>query len=107
MSTTARTSTSTSTCTSSRPGPSRSRLRGLVTALAVAPLLAAHIHVGSTAEAGPVVVTLSTGTGCTVVQNRELLLAIITNPSAYYVNVHNADYPAGALRGQLDQPGLG
>jgi|SRR5829696_4948484 hypothetical protein len=73
----------------------------------VAPLHAAHIHVGSTEEAGPVVVTLSTGTGCTVVQDRELLLAIITNPSAYYVNVHNAEYPAGALRGQLDQLGLG
>ena len=72
----------------------------------VDPLRAAHIHVGSATVAGPVVVPLNTGTGCTVVEDRELLVAIITDPSSYYVNVHNATYPAGALRGQLDQPGL-
>jgi hypothetical protein len=26
---------------------------------------------------------------------------ILTNPAAYYVNVHTSDYPAGAVRGQL------
>jgi CHRD domain len=26
---------------------------------------------------------------------------ILDNPAAYYVNVHNAEYPSGAIRGQL------
>jgi hypothetical protein len=70
----------------------------------------AHIHVGPSTAAGPPVVDLEEvgpfgGTGCTEGVDRELLLDIITNPSGYYVNVHNAVYPAGALRGQLDRPG--
>lgn len=32
---------------------------------------------------------------------KSLLLAIQKKPSNYYVNAHNAKYPAGALRGQL------
>ena len=71
----------------------------------IKPITAAHIHVGPTTAPGPVVVPLSPTTGCTVV-SRELLLAIILDPSSYYVNVHNAEFPAGALRGQLDSPGL-
>jgi hypothetical protein len=72
----------------------------------IQPIFAAHIHVGPTTAPGPVVVPLSPTTGCTVVADRELLLAIITDPSSYYVNVHNEEFPAGALRGQLDRPGL-
>ncbi|RKE62375.1 apolipoprotein D and lipocalin family protein [Dietzia kunjamensis] len=51
MSTTARTSTAARTSTSPRSGPSRSRLRGLVTALAVAPLLAAGLGTAPVASA--------------------------------------------------------
>jgi len=36
-----------------------------------------------------------------VTADRELILAIIQDPGAYYFNVHNATYPGGALRGQL------
>ncbi len=71
----------------------------------IAPATAAHIHVGTAVEAGPVVVPLAPPTdgasdACAAV-DRELALAILQDPAAYYVNVHNAEYPAGALRGQL------
>ena len=73
----------------------------------VAPIRAAHIHVGTADEFGPVVVPLDppddgTSSGCAEV-DRELALAIIQNPENYYVNVHNVEFPAGALRGQLSR----
>lgn len=66
---------------------------------------AAHIHAAEAGVSGPVVVTLSppsegSSYGCTEV-DAELIMAIRQNPSGYYVNVHNNDYPVGALRGQL------
>jgi Cu/Zn superoxide dismutase len=70
------------------------------------PALAAHIHEAPVGEPGDVVVTLSapdaTGfaSGCTSV-DRALAKEIAKNPEEYYVNVHNADFPDGALRGQL------
>ena len=73
----------------------------------VEPIRAAHIHVGTADVAGPVVVPLlppvdGSSSGCAEV-SRELALAIIQNPENYYVNVHNAFFPAGALRGQLSR----
>jgi hypothetical protein len=68
------------------------------------PATAAHIHVGAAGVAGPVVVGLSPPNalgfsfGCTTSSAAD---AIVANPSGYYVNVHNADFPAGAVRGQL------
>ena len=67
---------------------------------------AAHIHGGAVGVSGPVVVPLGTpgadGTskGCTIT-TRAMASTILKNPAGYYVNVHNADYPGGAVRGQL------
>ena len=38
--------------------------------------------------------------GCAAVA-RTLVAAILASPSSYYVNVHTAEFPAGAVRGQL------
>jgi hypothetical protein len=72
------------------------------------PLLAAHIHEAPAGQAGPVVVPLFTSpvnsaatSGCVTDVNKNLLKDILRNPEEYYVNVHNAAFPNGAVRGQL------
>lgn len=67
----------------------------------VAPIVAAHIHAGPRGVAGPVVVELDPyRSGCTDI-TRRMARFIRQHPSEFYVNVHNAGFPAGALRGQL------
>ncbi len=73
---------------------------------------AAHIHKGARGENGPVVVNLawpqdgqaadclSENTAGKFV-NGGSVKDILANPQNYYVNVHNSEFPAGAVRGQL------
>jgi hypothetical protein len=65
----------------------------------------AHIHLGAARTAGNIVVPLSTGAalltkGCATA-SAALISAIAANPHGYYVNIHNAQYPNGAVRAQL------
>ena len=71
----------------------------------IEPATAAHIHRGGPEVAGPVVVGLAAPTdgsseGCAEV-TRALAQELIRTPGAFYVNVHNAPFPGGAVRGQL------
>jgi CHRD domain len=72
----------------------------------IAAATAAHIHVGGPTVAGPVVVPLEPpptsgfSVGCAMA-SPTLAADIANNPGNYYVNVHNAEFPAGAIRGQL------
>lgn len=62
---------------------------------------AAHIHVGdATTVGGPVVLLDPIASGCRFV-SPEVANAIWADPAGYYVNIHNADFPNGAIRGQL------
>jgi CHRD domain len=65
----------------------------------------AHIHVGAAGTSGNIVLPLSTGAtfltkGC-VPASATLISAIAANPHGYYVNIHNKQYPGGAVRAQL------
>jgi CHRD domain-containing protein len=68
--------------------------------------VAAHIHKGDSGVAGPVVIPLKTpdadgnSSGCAAAA-RPLVRAILGDAGSYYVNVHTAEFPAGAIRGQL------
>ncbi len=71
----------------------------------IAPASAAHIHEGAAGTSGGVVVGLNpptsgTSSGCSVI-DAELAKEIAKDPADYYVNVHNAEFPNGAVRGQL------
>jgi len=67
--------------------------------------MAGHIHKGGKTVAGPIVVPLfaeptTEPSGC-VSAKRSVIRAIKRHPRRYYVNVHTAQYPGGAARGQL------
>ncbi len=80
---------------------------------ALAPPTAAHIHLGTPAIAGPVIVPLFaqagglpasiTAVSGTATATPAVLQDIRDNPRAFYYNIHNAEFPAGGARGQLSR----
>ena len=73
-----------------------------VTVKHLAPVTAAHIHIGAAGDDGDVVLDIPgvPSGGCRGASEAELN-AIIADPAGSYVDVHTEDYPDGAIRGQL------
>ncbi len=88
----------------------------------IAPATAAHIHEGPRGENGPVVANLAApadGNAADCLTEGEAgkfptdangvplttVAEILATPGDYYVNVHNAEFPSGAIRGQLKLQG--
>ena len=71
----------------------------------IQPATMAHVHLGVAGQAGAPVVqldppTAGTSSTCKTIAE-DLTRAILKSPANYYVNVHTADFPNGAIRGQL------
>ena len=118
--TTTRTYTTTLTGAAESPGPGDPNGRGSAVIKVrgaklcydiklrnVAGSAAAHIHEGTKGKAGDVLIALygnqSTAKrrkGC-VEPGADKLRRLRADPRGFYVNVHNAEYPNGAVRGQL------
>ncbi|NNF52290.1 MAG: CHRD domain-containing protein [Gammaproteobacteria bacterium] len=80
--------------------------------------MAAHIHEGAFGENGPIVAVLAgpeDGNAADCLTEGEtgkfptgefgIVDRILDNPEDFYINVHNVEYPAGAIRGQLSDQG--
>ena len=78
------------------------------------PRMMAHIHEGTVGVNGPVVANLAgpeDGNAADCLTEGEagkfptnedgIVQRILNNPASFYVNVHNPEYPGGAVRGQL------
>lgn len=89
-----------------RVSPASGEVCWNVFARAIGPATAAHIHRGEAGAAGPPVVTLTTpdsagrSEGCTNI-DPEIAREIAYRAHGFYLNVHDADHPNGAIRGQL------
>ena len=68
---------------------------------------AGHIHKGAKGDDGNIVVELFTTEqespveDCVKVEKERTLKKIVKSPADFYVNVHDDEFPEGAIRGQL------
>jgi hypothetical protein len=64
------------------------------------PLTGAHIHNAVAGVNGSVVVNFSGALSGGPLSDPDLT-SVLASPTSFYVNLHNADFPGGAIRGQL------
>ncbi len=90
-----------------RTFPAEQRVCYSITVRNIRPATAAHIHQGDSTVAGPIIKELKapsdgSSSGC-VRMATEKIRQINRNPAGFYVNVHNNQFPNGAVRGQLSK----
>lgn len=69
----------------------------------VLPLNGAHIHQGAAGASGLAVVNFNSQLSGSGLVDADLA-NVLANPTGFYVNLHNASFPSGAIRGQLAAP---
>ena len=91
--------------------PNKNKICYTIQVLGIDRAKSAHLHEAPAGETGPVKLGLNPpqdGTSeheCIRGLGERFIKKISGNPTGYYADVHNTDYPGGALRGQLTQGG--
>jgi hypothetical protein len=94
-----------------KPGKKKAEICFGIRWFSIAQPTAAHIHGGAQGADGPIVVPLFESTtsvefetACVKTKAR-VAKPIAKSPGDFYVNLHNGEFPAGAIRGQLAKQG--
>lgn len=67
------------------------------------PLIGAHIHEAAAGANGSVKIDFNAQLVGAGVADADIT-NLLANPTGFYVNLHNAAFPTGAIRGQIGQP---
>lgn len=87
--------------------PMKNKICYRVTVSGIQTATEAHLHMGNAGEVGPVKLGLlpprNSARECIRGLGERFIRRIARHSSRYYVDVHNNEYPGGALRGQLSR----
>jgi hypothetical protein len=89
------------------PYPMKNKICYRVTVSGIQTATKAHLHMGNAGEVGRVKLGLlqprNSARGCIRGLGERFIKKSASNSSRYYVDVHNNEYPGGALRGQFSR----